>query len=120
MLNVSKSFTEFEFSDLNIDEQTFEDYKSKYLDIYDRTRTRTDDEPESLVEEVDFELELIQRDEINVSYILRLLVGLPRDIAAAQADYQQKKADILEQIGKEAQLRSKRDLLEKFIDEQFA
>ena len=120
LLNVSKSFTEFESSDLDLDEQTFEDYKSKYLDIYDRTRTRTDDEPESLVEEVDFELELIQRDEINVSYILRLLASLPRDIAnpAAQADYQQKKADILEQIGKEAQLRSKRDLLEKFIDER--
>jgi type I restriction enzyme, R subunit len=31
LLNVSKYFTEFDFSDLNMDEQTFEDYKSKYL-----------------------------------------------------------------------------------------
>jgi type I restriction enzyme, R subunit len=118
--NVSKSFTEFSFSDLNLDEQTFEDYKSKYLDIYDKTRSQPDDEKESLVEEVDFELELIQRDEINVSYILKLLANLQRDIKddATQEDYQNQKASILELIGKEVQLRSKRVLLEKFIEER--
>ena len=118
LLNVSKSFTEFGFSDLNLDEQTFEDYKSKYLDIYDRTKTQNDEESESLIEEVDFEIELIQIDEINVSYILKLLADLPRNITdkTQKADFQQKKASILEQIGKEVQLRSKRDLIEKFID----
>jgi type I restriction enzyme, R subunit len=45
-----------------MDEQTFKDYKSKYLDIYDRTRSRNNEEDESIIEEVDFELELIQRD----------------------------------------------------------
>jgi len=44
LLNVSQSFTEFDFADLNIDEQTFEDYKSKYLGIYDCTRSRNDEE----------------------------------------------------------------------------
>lgn len=118
--NVSKSFTEFSFSDLNLDEQTFEDYKSKYLDIYDRTRSKPDEEKESLVEEVDFELELIQRDEINVTYILKLLANLQRDRQAnvTSEEYQNQKASILELIGKEAQLRSKRDLLEKFIEER--
>ncbi|HYW21868.1 MAG TPA: hypothetical protein VE956_21670 [Nodularia sp. (in: cyanobacteria)] len=118
LLNVSKSFTEFSFSDLNLDEQTFEDYKSKYLDIYDKTRPKPDKEKESLVEEVDFELELIHRDEINVTYILELLGKLQRDNDATQEDYQNQKAYILEIIGKEAQLRSKRDLLEKFIEER--
>jgi type I restriction enzyme R subunit len=120
LLNISKSFTEFSFSDLNLDEQTFEDYKSKYLDIYERTKSKTDDEKESVIEEVDFELELIQRDEINVAYILKLLAGLQREIKdnATEEDYQQKKDFILELIGKEAQLRSKRDLLEKFIEER--
>ncbi|MBD2577082.1 type I restriction endonuclease subunit R [Oscillatoria sp. FACHB-1406] len=119
-LNVSKSFTQFSFSDLNLDEQTFEDYKSKYLDIYDRTRNRRDDEPESPVEEVDFELELIQRDEINVSYILKLLANLQREqqVDVASEEYQTQKATILEIISQEAQLRNKRDLLEKFIEER--
>jgi type I restriction enzyme, R subunit len=118
--NVSKSFTEFSFSDLNLDEQTFEDYKSKYLDIYDKTRSRSSEEKESLVEEVDFELELIQRDEINVAYILKLLANLQRDqqTDATSEKYQSQKASILELIGQEAQLRGKRDLLEKFIEER--
>ncbi|MEH2392550.1 MAG: type I restriction endonuclease subunit R [Nostoc sp.] len=118
--NVSKSFTEFSFSDLNLDEQTFEDYKSKYLDIYDRTRSKPNEEKESLVEEVDFELELIQQDEINVTYILKLVANLQRDrqTDVTSEEYQSQKASILELIGKEAQLRGKRDLLEKFIEER--
>lgn len=117
LLNVSKSFTEFDFSDLNIDEQTFEDYKSKYLDIYDKTRTQNDEE-DSAIEEVDFELELIRRDDINVAYILMLLSDLQREVNddITQADYQKKKADILDLLGKETQLRGKRDLIEKFIE----
>ena len=117
LVNVSRSFTEFSFSDLNMDEQTFEDYKSKYLDIYDKTRSK-DEENESPIEEVDFELELIQRDDINVAYILNLLANLQRGIKteSQQQEYQQQKASILELLGKEVQLRSKRDTIEKFID----
>ena len=118
LLNVSKSFTEFDFADLNMDEQTFEDYKSKYLDIYDRTRSRNDEEDKSIIEEVDFELELIQRDEINVSYILKLLAELRQNIKTTEEDYQKKKEAILDLVGQEVQLRSKRDLIEKFIDER--
>ncbi len=118
LLNVSKSFTEFNFTDFNLDEQTFDDYKSKYLDIHDRTRSRKEDENESIMEEVDFELELIQRDEINVSYILKLLADFRQNTKTTEADYQKKKASILELVGQEVQLRSKRDLIEKFIDEQ--
>lgn len=118
LLNVSKSFTEFNFTDLNMDEQTFDDYKSKYLDIHDRTRSRKEEENESIIEEVDFELELIQRDEINVSYILKLLAELRQNTKTTEEDYQKRKESILELVGQEVQLRSKRDLIEKFIDEQ--
>ena len=75
-------------------------------------------EGESILEEVDFELELIQRDEINVAYILTLLADLQRDVKDSAEDYQKKKDSILELIGKEVQLRSKRDLIKKFIDER--
>jgi type I restriction enzyme, R subunit len=120
LLNVSKSFTEFDFADLNMDEQTFEDYKSKYLDIYDRTRSRNEEKEESIIEEVDFELELIQRDEINVSYILKLLAELQQDTKnkITEEDYQKKKESILDLVGQEVQLRSKRDLIAKFIEER--
>ena len=115
-LNVSKSFTEFDFASLNMDEQLFEDYKSKYLDIYDRTHNRSQEEEESssLVTEIDFELELIQRDEINVAYILQLLGQLQKNTQnneSEKADYEKRKTDILEMLNKETQLRSKRDII---------
>lgn len=123
-LNVSKSFTEFDFSDLNIDEQIFEDYKSKYLDIHDKTHSRNtnnnEEETPSLVTEIDFELELIQRDEINVSYILQLLAKLQQnsqnDDETQKEDYEKRKTEIIELLSQETQLRSKRDIITKFIN----
>ncbi|MGL5032481.1 MAG: type I restriction endonuclease subunit R, EcoR124 family, partial [Microcystaceae cyanobacterium] len=115
-LNVLKSFTEFDFNNLSLDQQSFEDYKSKYLDIYDHTKTPK--EKPSLVEEIDFELELIRRDEINVAYILALLANLRQDTKnyKNQEEYEKRKAEILDLLGKETQLRNKRPLIEKFID----
>lgn len=113
-LNVLGSFADFDWEDLPIDEQTFEDYKSKYLDLYDKVKTDSKKEKTSILEDVDFELELIHRDEVNVAYIIKLLAGLqqaaPKDLAA------QKKA-ILDTLAGEVTLRSKRELIEKFINE---
>lgn len=74
--NVLTTFTEFDFSDLDIDEQTFEDYKSKYLDIRDKVRNHKSNEKVSILDDIDFEVELIHRDEVNVVYILTLLADL--------------------------------------------
>ena len=117
-LNVLKSFTEFEFGHLAIPEQRFEDFKSKYLDIYDRTGGGGGDGPVSIINEVDFELELIQRDEINVAYILRLLKQLHSSATKAgmPEDFEQKKKEVLDTLAQETQLRSKRTLIENFID----
>jgi len=75
-LNVLQSFADFDWDDVSMDEQTFENYKSKYLDLYDKVRTDNAKEVFSVLDEVDFELELIHRDEINVAYILTLLAQL--------------------------------------------
>jgi len=121
LLNVLTSFSQFGWNDLFMDQQIYEDFKSKYLDLYDRTRTqKADEEKVSILDEVDFELELIRRDEINVAYILALLAKLkeaetstdPETKASAR---EQRKA-ILDLLGSEPRLRSKRDLIEKFIE----
>lgn len=111
--NVLSTFTEFEFQDLGMSEQVFEDYKSKYLDIYDSSK-KPGKEKVSILNDVDFELELIHRDEINVSYILKLLAKL-KD--AAPEDQEKQKKAIVELIVGESQLRSKRELIEKFINQ---
>ncbi|BDD13036.1 type I restriction endonuclease (plasmid) [Fulvitalea axinellae] len=110
--NTMRTFAEFEWEQLAMDEQTFEDYKSKYLDLYDKARQPK--EKVSVLDDVDFELELIHRDQINVAYILRLLAELKNE---PQGESEEKKKAILDLIGGEATLRSKRELIEKFIEE---
>jgi type I restriction enzyme, R subunit len=70
------SLSDFKWDDLPMIEQKFEDYKSKYLDIYDKVRSDHQKEKASILENVDFELELIHHDKINVAYILKLIAKL--------------------------------------------
>ncbi len=112
--NVLSTFTDFQFSDLSMGEQVFEDYKSKYLDLYQKAKSQHQKEKVSILGDIDFELELIHRDEINVSYIFKLLAKL-KD--AAPEEQEKQTQAILEQVSGEVQLRSKRALIEKFIRE---
>jgi len=112
--NVLNTFTEFSFEDLGMDEQTFENYKSKYLDLYDTIKSETQKEKVSILNDIDFELELIRRDEINVTYILTLLAKLHDSEPKDQAEQRKAISDIL---SSETQLRSKKELIEKFIEE---
>jgi type I restriction enzyme R subunit len=111
--NVLKTFTEFTYDDLSMSEQSFEDYKSKYLDLYDKTKGVNAKEKVSILNDIDFELELIHRDEINVAYILKLLTKL-KDATPEEQEKQRK--SILDTIAGDTQLRSKRELIEKFIN----
>ncbi|WP_317170497.1 type I restriction endonuclease subunit R, EcoR124 family [Flammeovirga aprica] len=104
--NVLGGFADFDFDDLQMSEQEFEDYKSKYLDIHDSTKGQGK-EKVSILDDVDFELELIHRDEINVSYILRLLGKLHALTEEQKA--KQRKA-IVDMMAGEAQLRSKKGI----------
>lgn len=110
--NIMSTFSDFKFEDLQMDEQDFEDFKSKYLDLHDKVKGSTQKEAVSILNDVDFELELIQRDEINVAYILRLLARL-KEVSAAEQAKQRK--EIMDMLSGEVQLRSKRELIEKFI-----
>lgn len=112
--NTMTTFADFGWSDLSMNEQQFEDYKSKYLDLHEKVKHNNQKEKVSILEDVDFELELIHRDDINVSYILRLLAELKN---AKKAEVEKRKKQILDTIAGEVHLRSKRELIEKFINE---
>ncbi len=112
--NVLTAFSDFKWEDLAMNEQLFEDFKSKYLDLYDKVKSDHQKEKVSILEDVDFELELIHRDEINVAYILRLLIKLKSKV---QAEVSQTEKEIFNLLSTEAHLRSKRELIEKFIKE---
>lgn len=112
--NVLDCFTQFSFDDLSLDEQTFADFRSKYLDLYDKVKGEKQKEKVSILDDIDFEVELISRDKINVSYIINLLKQ-----AANKSPEEQEKArkTVLDILDSEAQLRSKKELIERFIAE---
>ncbi len=112
--NKLATFTEFSFGNLQMEEQTFEDYKSKYLDLYDKTKSENAKELVSILDDIDFELELIHRDEVNVSYIMKLLAQLKEE--TSELEHEKQKQRIIDIIAGETQLRSKRELIERFIN----
>ena len=114
--NVLNCFTEFTFDHLAMDKQLFEDYKSKYLDLYDKVRTHRLKEKVSILDDIDFELALIHRDEVNVSYIIALLRNM-QDASPTEQEKQRKV--ILGMLESDIQLRSKKALIERFIAEHF-
>lgn len=111
--NTLSTFADFSFSDTRMTEQEFLDYQSKYLDIYDKVRSDNAVEKVSVLNDIDFELELIRRDEINVDYILRLLSLF---VDADDNERGKLKKKILDVMAGDLVLRSKRELIEKFVE----
>ena len=114
--NILEGFSDFRWSDLSMSEQMFEEYKSKYLDLYEKIKHEKGkgSHKVSILEDVDFELELIHKDEINVSYIVMLLA---RYKDAKEQERETHKQNILTIMEGQVDLRSKRELIEKFINE---
>ncbi|MBO1911249.1 hypothetical protein J4G37_41465, partial [Microvirga sp. 3-52] len=114
MLVRLQTFTEFEFDPeiLEIDSQTYEDYKSKYLKIADNVKRAV--EKISILQDVDFELELMHTDRINVSYIMNLI----RDIDLDNEEELKEKIRFIEEEIERAdspELRLKVDLIKGFL-----
>ena len=110
--NILSAFSDFKWADLKMTEQQFEDYKSKYLDLYDKVKNNDTKQKASILDDIDFEVELIHRDLINVAYIIKLLAKLK---LAKTSEAQQQKKAIMDLLGGDIELRSKRALIEKFI-----
>ena len=124
-------YDEFEedAADLGMTEQQFMDFRSKYLDIYDTLASgckpsegnQTPDEDtesaetstESGIDDIDFCLELLHSDIINVTYILELIA----DLNPYSADYKEKRTYIIDTMIKDAELRNKAKLIDGFIQQ---
>lgn len=124
---------EKEANDLGMTEQQFMDFRSKYLDIYDSFAAKPTEqssgykaqedesgmaaEPDpsendaSGLGDIDFCLELLHSDIINVAYILELIA----DLNPYSEDYTEKRRHIIDTMIKDAELRSKAKLIDGFI-----
>jgi len=109
-----ETFADFSFSELGISEQEFYDYQSKYLDIHEE-RKNNESETESILDQIDFELELTVRDIINFDYIIQLIAGLKN--ISSDVVRKKKTEEILRLFDRDVKLRKKKDLIKKFIEE---
>ena len=109
-----ETFAEFAFSDLGISEQEFYDYQSKYLDIHE-DRKKHDAEVESILDQIDFELELTVRDVIDFDYIIHLIAGLKN--ISSDVVREKKIDEILKLFDRDVNLRKKKDLIRQFIED---
>ena len=111
-----------EADDLGMTEQQFMDFRSKYLDIHDTfvlvdniPPTKPGDEKDNpgdeRLDDVDFCLELLHSDIINVAYILELIAELD----PYSNDYAERRKNIIDTMIKDAEMRSKAKLIDGFI-----
>ena len=116
VMNRLETFSKFDFKDLGITQDEFESYKSKYIDMYDTLVVNGGDgrgPKTSVIDEVDFEIELLAKDSINVNYILSLIKNLDNKDVSFVKDVEY----ILKTVDSIPNLKNKRELLEKFIEE---
>ena len=108
-----QTFIEFSFDQdsLIMSEQEYQDYKSKYLMLY--AKQKKDREVVSVWDDVDFCIELMESDRINVAYIMNLIRNIHFD-DAKQKDYDIK--HIKEELGRtdNPQLLHKVEILQAF------
>ncbi len=107
-------FREFNFTEeeVGISHQEYLDYKSKYLDLATGKEAQN---KVSILNDIDFELELMYTDKINVDYILNLMKSI--DLA----NKEQTDKDIKEILNKlenadNKDLRLKSDLIREFLN----
>ena len=115
-MNVLTGFTDFDWQDVTIPAQMYEDFKSKYYDLADYVKSISNDNNSakvSILKDVAFDLELIQRDEITLGYILQLLAKSSE--YATKQEQKEKTDKILKDVDNTPNLRSKKELIRKFI-----
>lgn len=111
-----QTFNDFDFAEdkIGLSEQAYQDFKSKYLLIYDETK-RLEGEKVSILDDIDFGIELMHTDKINVSYIMELI----RNIDLSNKEKREKDIhNIKEQLNRadNEELRLKIDLIRNFLD----
>ena len=111
--NILTSFDDFAGRDLLTERQS-QDYRSVYLDLYAEFRKEGDGDKEPINEDVVFEIELVKQVEINVDYILMLVEKYCASFG--DGDDKEIRAQITRAVDASPSLRSKRDLVEDFVD----
>ena len=117
-------YNEFDEDDegLAMTEQEFMDFRSKYLDMAlgntgdDSQQAAEPEVPygeQQTIDDIDFCLELLHSDIINVAYILQLIA----DLNPSDEEYPERRRQIIDTMIKDAEMRNKAKLIDGFIQQ---
>lgn len=111
-----ETFTDFTWADIEADipQQTYEEIKSRYFTIHDNIKKQREAEKTSILADIDFNIEIIETDRINVAYIMNLLRNIDK------SDKKQREKDIahiFDELDRtdSPELKRKIDLIKAFI-----
>lgn len=92
----------------------FQDYQSTYIDLYQKYKKSDEGGDKEIInEDVVFEIELIKQVEVNIDYILMQVEKYQKSGCIDTKTL----SDINKAINSSIQLRSKKELIENFIDQ---
>lgn len=119
-LATMKTFSKFDWADLELfmDEAEYTEYKSWYLTFYDEQKSKAKKGVKTILADIDFNIELVRTDKINVVYVLNLLKEINRE----NKEEMQKSIDlILREIDRSdnEKLRYKSSIMKAFINSRF-
>ena len=108
--NILSAFDKFVGNEI-LSEREFQDYQSIYLDMYQEIRPKNK-EKEIINDDIIFEIELIKQVEINIDYILMKVT----EYYKSNKEDKEILIDIKKAINSSLELRSKKELIEGFIE----
>ena len=110
--NILNAFDDFAGNEI-LSDRDFQNYQSVYIDLYQDFRGVKDGEKENINDDVVFELELIRQVEVNIDYILMLV----EKYHATNCEDKDIIASIQKAVDSSIELRSKKELIERFIEQ---
>lgn len=109
--NILSAFDEFQGNDL-LGTREVQDYQSVYNALWEKYRKAKKVQLESIVDDVEFEMELVKQVEVGIDYILMLVARYHE----SNCEDKEIRADINRAIAAAPTLRDKKELIDKFID----
>jgi len=110
--NILTAFDDFEGNEI-LPERDFQDYQSIYIDLYQEYRKGASGEKETINDDIIFEIELVRQIEVNIDYILMLVAKYQKSNCKDKTIL----VTIDKAINSSIELRSKKELIESFIDQ---
>ena len=109
--NILTAFDRFTGNEI-LSIREFQDYQSVYIDLYQELTRDRESDKEKINDDIIFEIELIRQVEINIDYILMLVA----QYHASNCEDKNVLVSIDKAINSSLQLRSKKELIEHFIE----